>query len=125
MKIIRVQPEKAPEIVTVPVDLGMLQKEVGGYIQAVYPFEDPVALICNDESKLNGLPLNRAVYDEYGHIYDIIAGTFLVVGLGEEDFCGLSDELLQKYTALFAEPEQFIRLIDQIIVVHPDRERTR
>ena len=125
MRIIRVQPEKVPEIVTAPADLGRLQKEVGGYIQAVYPFEDPVALVCNDEGKLNGLPLKRAVYDEYGRIYDIIAGTFLVVGLGEEDFCGLSDDLLQKYMDMFREPEQFVKLVDQIIVVRPNRKRAR
>lgn len=28
------------------------------------PFEDEVAIICNDEGKMNGLPLNRAVYSE-------------------------------------------------------------
>ncbi len=38
-----------------------LQAAVGGDIQAVYPYEDPVALICNEEGKLMGLPLNRAL----------------------------------------------------------------
>lgn len=28
------------------------------------PFEDDVAIICNEEGKMNGLPLNRAVYSE-------------------------------------------------------------
>ncbi len=37
-----------------------------------------------------GLPLNRALWDEDGLMYDVIAGTFLVVGLGEEDFVSLS-----------------------------------
>lgn len=125
MKIIRVQPDKAPEIMTAPTDLGLLQREVGGYIQALYPWEDPVALICNDEGKLNNLPLNRAIYDECREIYDIIAGTFLIIGLGEEDFGGLSDELIAKYMDMFREPEQFVRLINQIIVVRPNQKRTR
>ena len=45
-----------------------------------------------------GLELNRGLRDENGEIYDIVAGTFLVVGLGEEDFASLSPELIQKYT---------------------------
>ncbi len=48
-----------------------------------------------------GLPLNRALWDEDGLMYDVIAGTFLVVGLGEEDFVSLSPELAQKYEAAF------------------------
>ena len=42
--------------------------------------------------RLMGLPLNRALWDEDGLMYDVIAGTFLVVGLGEEDFVSLSPE---------------------------------
>ena len=66
--------------------LKSLQYEVGGDIHAVYPYEDPIALICNDEGKLAGLPPNHALRDEDGDIYDILAGTFLVVGLTEDSF---------------------------------------
>ena len=45
--------------------------------------------------------MNRALRDENGEIYDIIAGNFLIVGLTEEDFGSLSDELIGKYKALF------------------------
>ena len=64
-------------------------------IGATYPFSDPVALVCNDEGKLIGLDLNRGLRDETGEIYDIMAGTFLVVGLDGEDFASLSPELAQ------------------------------
>ena len=40
--------------------------------------------MLNDEGKLIGLDLNRSLRDEHGEIYDIVAGTFLVVGLGPE-----------------------------------------
>ena len=33
-----------------------MQAIVGGQIQALYPWEDSVALICNDEGKLLRLP---------------------------------------------------------------------
>ena len=53
------------------IDSGLesLQHEVGGYIEAIYPYEDPVALVCNEEGELEGLPLNRALRDEDGDIY--------------------------------------------------------
>ena len=53
---------------------------VGGPIQAIYPFPEPVALICHEEGKLLGLPLNRALRDKDGEIYDIIAGPFFLCG---------------------------------------------
>ena len=51
--------------------LSAMQELVGGTIQAVYPFDDPVALIANDEGKLLGLPWNRALTDDHGVPYDI------------------------------------------------------
>ena len=42
-----VEPEKKPEIREIDGSLEGLQALVGGYIQAVYPFEDPVAVVCN------------------------------------------------------------------------------
>ena len=42
------------------------------YIEAIYPYEDPVALVCNEEGKLEGLPLNRALRDEDGDIYSFL-----------------------------------------------------
>ena len=94
-----------------------MQHEVGGYIQAVYPFEEPVAIVCNEEAKLEGLPLNRALRDEDGDIYDIVAGTFLVVGLTEDSFGSLPTELMQKFFDHFKVPEQFAKLGDKIVAI--------
>lgn len=116
MKILCIEPEKAPEIVEIDSGLTALQKAVGGYIEAVYPWEDPVAIVCNDDGKFNGMRPNRAIYDADGEIMDIIAGTFLIVGLGDDDFCGLSDDLSAKYAALFGTPEAFLRAGDRILV---------
>ena len=38
-----------------------MQELVGGLIDAIYPYDDPVALVCNDEGLLLGLPFNRSV----------------------------------------------------------------
>ena len=49
MKVLRIQPKKYPEVIEIDGSLESLQKEVAGPIQAVYPWDDPVALICNEE----------------------------------------------------------------------------
>lgn len=94
-----------------------MQRTVGGLIQAVYPWQDSAALVCNDEGKLMGLPFNRALRDEDGQIYDTVAGTFFVCGLTEENFCGLTEEQVEKYLAEFLEPEALVRTNRGVIVV--------
>ena len=42
--------------------LEAMQELVGGDIEEYMPFDDDVAIICNEEGKVRGLPLNRAVY---------------------------------------------------------------
>lgn len=117
MKVLMVEPGKSPYAAEIESGLKSLQAAVGGDIQAVYPYEDPVALICNEEGKLMGLPLNRALFDNGGHIYDIVSGNFLIVGLGEEDFTDLSPELMEKYGEQFKSPEKFARIAGEIIAV--------
>ncbi len=110
MDVLLVRPNMYPQAVQVGCELEDLQKAVGGYIQAVYPFEEPVALVMDEEAKLTGKDLNRALRDEDGDMYDIIAGDFLVVGLGEEDFSSLSPELMKQFEEHFHQPEMFVRM---------------
>ena len=117
MKVLMVEPGKSPYETEIDGGLESLQAAVGGDIQATYPYEDPVALICNDEGKLLGMPLNRALYDDGGRMYDIVAGNFLIVGLGEEDFTDLSSELMEKFSEQFKYPEKFFRLAGEIVAV--------
>lgn len=117
MTVLLVQPNAYPKVIQIGSALEDLQHAVDGDIEAVYPFEDSVGVICNEEGKLRGLPANRALRDEDGHIYDVIAGSFLVVGLGEEDFCSLSAEQIDKFEALFHQPEAFIKMGHSITAV--------
>jgi len=105
MKVLKIEPVSFPEIMEMNNDLFSLQMAVGGYIEVIYPWEDKVCVICNEEGKLKGEPLNRALYDEEGKIYDIIAGTFLIVGITEDDFCSLTEEQINKYKTKFKRPE--------------------
>ena len=117
LSVLKIAPGQYPQQVEIDNDLKTLQQAVGGSIGASYPFEDPVAIVYNDDGKLMGLPLNRALWDEDGLMYDVIAGTFLVVGLGEEDFVSLSPELAQKYEEHFHQPEDFIQLGHRMMIV--------
>ena len=107
IKVLIVEPLKAPYEKEIKHDLETLQKEVGGYIEVTYQFEDRVGIICNEEGKLLGLKSNRALYDDDGKIYDVISGTFLVVGLGDEDFTSLNDNQIDKFSEMFKSPEIF------------------
>lgn len=115
--VLVVEPQKEPYLKEIPSGLESLQQEVGGYIQAVYPYEEPVALICNEEGKLEGLPLNRALRDEDGDIYDIVAGTFLVVGLTDDNFGSLTVDQIRQFSEQFKIPEVFAKLGDKIVTI--------
>lgn len=117
ISVLVVEPKKKPYMKEISSGLSSLQKEVGGYIQAVYPYEEPVAIICDEEGKLNGNKLNRALRDEDGEIYDIVAGTFLVVGLGEDNFSSLRPEHAKQFKEKFNTPEMFMRLNGKLIVM--------
>lgn len=117
LTVLVVEPEKKPYVKEIDSGLASLQKEVDGYIQSIYPFGEPVAIICDEEAKLKGSPLNRALRDDRGHIYDVIAGTFLVVGLGAENFTSLNEDQVKKYSELYRTPELFCRINGRMMVM--------
>ena len=75
MKVLVVRPMEMPEVQEIDHTLSAMQELVGGTIQAVYPFDDPAALVCNDE----------------------VCGTFFVAGLKEDDFASLTEQQIEKY----------------------------
>lgn len=122
IQVVLCEPGKKARIATIDNTLASLQQIIGGYIEAVYPFDDPVAIICNEEGKINGLELNRAMRDEHGTLYDILAGAFLIVGLSEEDFASLTPEYLEKYRKLFEYPEVFLSVNGEILAIRINEE---
>ena len=111
MTILLVSPGQAPRKITIEDTLAAMQRIVGGPIQAVYPFEEPVALICHEEGKLLHLPLNRALRSpDTGGIYDIIAGNFFLCAAppDSEHFESLTDDQLERYARIFRTPELFL-----------------
>lgn len=116
IRVVMLEPEKPAKIVDLDSSLEGLQQAVGGWIEAYYPFQEEVCIVCNEEGKLNGLPLNRAVYSD-GQIMDIIAGPCFICDCSGENFGSLSEEQLEKYKKKFLRPEHFAMLGDEIIAI--------
>ena len=117
MRILVVEPERRPEVREIDGSLESMQKVVGGYIQALYPFNDPVALVVNDEGKLLNLPANRGLRDEKGRIYDILCGTFFICGAPADCdyFTSLTPEQVERYRERFYTPEMFWGMDGRIV----------
>ena len=122
MLVLMIEPGKAPQRLELNHSLEEMQKAVGGFIQILYPFEDPVALVCNDEGKLLRLPANRALRDESGAVYDIVCGDFFLCGAPpDSDTLGsLTEEQISRYERRFARPELFLNIGGHIICL-PDQ----
>ena len=117
MLVLMIKPGKAPCRMELGHSLAEMQKAVGGSIQILYSFEDPVALVCNEEGKLLGLPSNRALRDEEGRIYDIVSGTFFLCGApaDSDTLASLTEEQICRYEQRFARPELFLNIGGHII----------
>ena len=122
MLVLMIKPGKAPCRMELGHSLAEMQKAVGGSIQILYSFEDPVALVCNEEGKLLGLPANRALRDERGAVYDIVCGTFFLCGAppDSDTLAGLTEEQISRYEQHFARPERFLNIGRRIICL-PDQ----
>ena len=102
IQVLYVEPMQEPHLKEIELTLDNLQMLVGGYFEAVYPFDDPVVLVCNEEGKYNGQLPNRAMIIN-GQLHDIIYGPFFIAGIGEEDFESIPDNLIRKYTEFFSD----------------------
>ena len=107
IKVLMVEPGKAPSVTTITNELESLQKAVSigadyvGYIEII-GIDDNVCILCNEEGKLINLEPNRRFYN------DIICGVFYVVGEDDEgNLTSLSEKSIEYYTEYFAKPETF------------------
>ena len=88
MRAIIKVPGRDPALIDIDNTLHRLQMIVDGYIET-YTIAEDVAIICNEEGKLRGLPYNCTICGE-----DFV-GTILFVGVGEEDFTDVPDSLIR------------------------------
>ena len=131
IEVLYIEPGKYPRTITINDTLEEMQHLVGGYIEEYSPFDDDVSIVCNDEGKIHGLPLNRAIYDrESNQLLDIIAGSFFLVGtpMDADSFQSLTQEQQMKYSKMFRYPERFTETYGKITAekykpVGKDQER--
>ena len=112
IKVLVVEPMKPCRVAEIPDKLEVMQAIVGGYIQEVAPFTEPVVIVCNEEGKLQDLPYNRPLLDRNGLPYDIVCGTFFIAGVQGEHFASLTDDQIRVYKSLY----------DNVVVLTAEKE---
>lgn len=85
-----------------------MQELVGGLIQPIYPYEDRVAVVCDEEGLFHNAAFNRSMEGGYGGVF----GTFFVCGLGDEDFISLTPEQMKTYKQKFKKAEMLLAMRD-------------
>lgn len=127
MKVVLLEPFKYARVAEIGTSLEAMQAVVGGLIEPAYFFDEEVCLICNEEGKINGMPLNRSVYDKNRKMIDIIAGPAFICDCSGQNFGSLSDEQIIRYIKQFKNPEKFVRINGQICAVpfKPQKGRER
>ena len=123
IRVLLLEPGQTARAVEIGTSLEELQAAVGGTIEAYYPFEEEVCIVCNDEGKITGLKPNRAIYGKDNQIVDVIAGTFFICDCSGEDFKSLSEEQLKRYTEMYRCPEAFYRINDELRAVKYDPKK--
>ncbi len=109
IRVLMCEPGRMAKVVEMGTGLKDLQRAVGGMIEACYPFDEEVCIVCNDEGKLNGMMPNRAVYDEENRVSDIIFGPFFICSCEGAEFGSLTENQIEKYSGQFEYPEFFFR----------------
>lgn len=106
ISVIFVRPGEFAKLITIDSNVSELEKILGGSFKQMCPFDDDIAILINENEKFNKSPPNRALIIDH-RINDILHGSFFVCGMGEENYCSLSEKLIDKYLKMFYYPERF------------------
>lgn len=126
IEVLYIEPMKKARFIEIGENLASMQETVGGMIEEYMPFEDEVAIVCNEEGKLRGMELNRAIFNEDGNLQDIICGSFFIcyAPIDSERFMSFPEELKTKYEEKFRWPQQFFRNGNEITVRNLEPKET-
>lgn len=127
IKVVLCEPGKVARVTEITNTLEGLQATVKGDIEAFYPFEEAVCIVCNEEGKFNGCAPNRAVYGKNKEILDVIFGTFFICDCSGQNFGSLDREQLERFAKQFRLPEKLISVNGKILSVpyNPQPEKSR
>ncbi len=120
MKVLIVEPGFLPYEKEIN-GLSDMNKTVSGPIEAIYPFKENVAIVCNATAQDQKMEFNRSIPERsYGGVF----GTFFVCGLGEESFTSLTPEQMRIYTERFKKAETLVMMLgNQPVVIEADSKR--
>lgn len=104
MRILIFEPGKNPRTADIPHSLDKMQAIVGGTIQAIYPWSERAALVCDDEGLLKDYRFNRLVRG------NAIFGTFFICGIDECDFSDLPENLISRFSEELHDPQALVRI---------------
>ena len=127
IEVIWVQPMREAQVIEIDNDLASMQELVDGYIEEYMPFEHDIAIVCNEEGKMMGLAPNRAIYDQDGHMQEVICGSFFIchAPIDSEEFGSLPEDMKKKYIEKFKAPERFFMTAEGIKSVKLDTQRQK
>lgn len=127
IKVVLLEPFRPARTAEIDASLEGMQKIVGGLIEPFYPFEEEVCIVCNDESKINGMQPNRSVKDGDGVMVDFIFGPAFICDCRGESFDSLSEEQIGRYSKMFRYPERLARVNGELIGIpfNPRTEQER
>lgn len=91
IKVLIKEPGKTAEVREVRNELKAFQELVGGYIEPIQ-FDHHSVLLCNEEGKLQGLPVNFPLWN------DVIVGTAVIVGTDGDQFTDVSLETIAVFS---------------------------
>lgn len=84
MRVLKIEPGKAPITINIENTLESLQGQVGGYIETV-TFAEDVVIICDEEGRLKDKPYNFRLCG-----VDFV-GVILIAGRKDDGFCDIKD----------------------------------
>ena len=127
IEVILVQPMREAQVIEIDNDLASMQEVVDGYIEEYMPFEDDAAIVCNEEGKMMGLVPNRAIYDQDGHMQEVICGSFFIchAPIDSEEFESLPEDMKKKYMEKFKAPDRFFMTAEGIKAVKLDTKKQK
>lgn len=128
MRVLMVEPGKKAYVKEIGTTLNDMYAALDcDCIQAVYPYDDLVAIVCDDEDKLKQSKPNRVIRDSEGRVADIICGKFFISDCSTQNFRSLPDDMMQKYKEQFLLPERFMRFNGEYIAIKydPTKEAVR
>ncbi len=101
IRVVYVEPHKAPYVAEIANTLKGQQRAVKGLIEYIYN-DDGTIIVINEESKINGMEGNRRITG------DVICGPFFIAKDAVETLCSLTDEESSAYMTKFAVPDEDI-----------------